>query len=84
MTEQEKAMLRLQQYDFMLIEVNLFLDTHPDDAQALAYYQRTRELAADARADYEERFGPVTISGVCNDNYWDWVKTAWPWEKGAC
>ncbi len=83
MTEQEKAMLRVQEHDFALIEVNLFLDTHPNDASALAYYQRMRHLAADARAEYENKYGPLTIMGVQNDNYWDWVKTPWPWEKDA-
>jgi spore coat protein JB len=83
MTEQEKAMLRVQQNDFALTEVNLFLDTHPQCAEALSYYQRVRNQAALCRAEYEEKYGPITIFGVEDDNYWDWVKTPWPWEKDA-
>jgi spore coat protein JB len=42
-----------------------------------------RNQAALCRAEYEEKYGPITIFGVEDDNYWDWVKTPWPWEKDA-
>ena len=80
MSEKERAMRQLQEYGFALTEVNLFLDSHPDDAQALAYYQRHKDLSDAATQAYEENYGPITINGVRSNTFWDWVSTPWPWE----
>ncbi len=80
MTERDKALRQIQEYDFAMTEVNLFLDNHPEDAQALAYYQRYRTLSENSTREYEEKYGPLTMAGVCSDTFWDWVRTPWPWE----
>ena len=30
----------------------------------------------------EEAYGPLTASASCAEEYWDWVCTAFPWERG--
>ncbi len=80
MTERDKALRQIQEYDFALTEANLFLDNHPQDAQALAYYQRFRTLSENATMEYEKKYGPLKMTGICSDTFWDWVRTPWPWE----
>ena len=36
----QTLMKRVQMYEFALVEANLFLDSHPDDQEALKYYSK--------------------------------------------
>lgn len=80
MNEKEKAMRRVQEHEFALVELGLFLDSHPDCREALADIQRLRDETARERADYEQSFGPLTAGSGGNVDYWDWVATPFPWE----
>lgn len=79
MTEKETLLRKIQELEFALVELNLYLDSHPNCEKALRYYQ---ELLADHQklADsYEEKFGALTAAGNCADE-WNWVMTPFPWE----
>ena len=39
---------KIQQYDFSLKELNLYLDTHPDCRRALAMFRKYQKLRTDA------------------------------------
>lgn len=81
--EKEKMTGDLRALDFVIQETALYLDGHPGDGEALAYYKdRAAARNALARA-YEERFGPLTIFGgeSGRTNVWQWVSTPWPWEN---
>ena len=45
---------------FCAYDMLLYLDTHPDDAQALSYYNQCNELYNSAKKTYEERFEPLS------------------------
>lgn len=75
-------LLEIQQLEFVTLELNLYLDTHPEDQQALAMYnQRQRELM-DCIKKYEQLYGPLLSFGMSPNvgNYWRWVEEPWPWE----
>lgn len=46
---------------FCAYDMLLYLDTHPDDAQALSYYNQCNELYNSAKKTYEERFESVVL-----------------------
>lgn len=73
----------IQIVSFLVKDVQLFLDTHPGDVNALSYFDYYNKLLASLTADYEERFGPLTVSGVNVENGWSWIEEPWPWEKEA-
>ena len=82
MTDNRAKMLRrVQAAHFAAHEAMLFLDTHPHDEEALAYFKRWRDTAAEAAAAYEARFGPLKASSA--ESCWDWVNNPWPWEYEA-
>ncbi len=83
MTEREQLLNLVRMYDFALLEVSLYLDTHPKDTTALAYYQRNKVMADQARAAYEARFGPLTLKGNNSTTEWQWINDPWPWEGAA-
>lgn len=68
----------------VLYDLILYLDTHPDDPDALNAYGAYKQMYAQAVANYEEKFGPLTANSCDCDNYFKWVKGPWPWEGGMC
>ncbi len=70
---------------FAVTEVNLYLDTHPDDQAALAYFKEYVQLRNQALESYASMFGPLTIdTAVTSQTMWEWVNRPWPWEGGEC
>lgn len=80
MSEREELLNRVRMYDFALVDVTLYLDGHPEDKNALAYYQKNRKLLDEAKAAYEARFGPLSRKTSTNETKWDWISDPWPWE----
>ena len=81
MNAKEKLMQDITALTFALVEVNLFLDSHPEDSEALAYFRRVREELRDLTGVYENAHGPLTVMGATAKGSWDWVATPWPWES---
>lgn len=75
-----EALRNVQMYDFALTDTGLFLDTHPDNRAALAFYDDTRKKYLEAVEEYEAQFGPLTAEDTDVENGWTWVDTPWPWE----
>lgn len=76
-------MLRdIQQLEFAALDLNLYLDTHPDSKEALIDFNTiTRQLANKKRL-YELNYGPLTNFGYAPSKYpWEWTKSPWPWEN---
>lgn len=71
---------QIMEYDFVQYELNLYLDTHPEDMRALAMHRKAADTAAELRAVYEENFGPLTAAQNHSTDCWQWVKSPWPWE----
>lgn len=81
MNDREKALRMVQMYKFTLVEANLFLDTHPDDQQALNYFKENKRLYEKVKQDFVSKYGPLQVSDVKdNADMWDWINGPWPWE----
>ncbi len=80
MNERKKALMRVQTFGFALDEAVLFLDTHPNDAQALEYYHEKLKMYNDAVAFYIKTFGPLEFTQVQKGHGWTWAKDCLPWE----
>ena len=82
MSEQRKMMEAVYTNGFAADEARLFLDTHPDDKEALAYYQKKMNMFHQAVQRYEENFGPILPESAGTGGSWAGAKTPWPWEGG--
>jgi spore coat protein JB len=83
-TSREALMLQVSQTGFAMIDANLYLDTHPCDTNAIAYFNQMKEAHEKAKDAFESQFGPLMASGNMDTAYWSWVRDPWPWEGGNC
>ena len=67
--------------DFMSLDLHLYLNTHPCDAEALKMYNEVTEHAIKARSQYESTYGPMTSFRSINTAEWDWENCPWPWQE---
>lgn len=75
-----KEMLeKIKAYQFSIIELGLYLDTHPDDKKALCLHREYANILKDLKDKYQKVYGPLTINYPCNK--WRWLEEPWPWEK---
>ena len=82
-------LVELQALEFVVLELGIYLDTHPEDEEARAYFEEKSALRNEALDEYAHCYGPLTID-TANDTCsrsWEWVNQPWPWElnkKGGC
>lgn len=77
----ERLLRELMAADFYVIELNLYLDTHPKDQRALAIYNSSVQRAKMLKENYERLYGPLTAMWSYSAYPWQWIKDPWPWEK---
>ncbi|MBC8535443.1 spore coat protein CotJB [Feifania hominis] len=80
MTDKNTLLRQIDEVSFVLDEVRLFLDTHPNDPGALTKYQACRTVRTQAIATYENLYGPLRANGVQPNSCWSWIDGPWPWE----
>lgn len=67
-------------YNFAVIELALYLDTHPDDERAICLHNNYAKILKDLKDKYQKVYGPLSIYYPCNK--WRWLEEPWPWEGG--
>ena len=77
-----ELMKKIMAYSFYIYDLNLYLDTHPDDRYTLKEYQHMRAKHDALTDEYVRRYGPINSRQVTSENYWSWIEGPWPWEGG--
>jgi spore coat protein JB len=68
---------------FVLIDLSLYLDTHPDDKKALEYFNHYSRIRNQMVRDFSREYYPLLKEfSECN-NEWRWGMAPMPWE-GEC
>ena len=81
-SEEEEALLNLNQMQFAMHEANLYLDVYPNDRGALELFNQYRMQADEYTKKYESKYGPLELtSNSLNTFPWAWDNSPWPWEK---
>lgn len=73
---------KIRELSFVKVELELYLDTHPECAVALDYYTRTVDALNAYTEEYENKYTPLCASGQGNGATWRWIDTPWPWQMG--
>lgn len=80
MSDQEIMLKRISAIDFAIVELNLYMDTHPYDQEVNSKLNDYRNQSSTLKAQYQEKYGPIT-SGYEEDNRWGWIADPWPWNN---
>ncbi|MFC4387685.1 spore coat protein CotJB [Gracilibacillus marinus] len=72
---------KIQQVDFVLVDLTLYLDTHPDDLEAVKQFNQLAYESKQLKAQFESQFGPLLQFGGSFSSYpWNWKDAPWPWQ----
>lgn len=69
----------LMALQFVIKELQLYLDTHCDDMDAFNTLKETIALEEEARRRYVKKYGPVQFSDVAMCDTYAWLNDPWPW-----
>lgn len=98
MANQKELLKQITEISFTVNDLNLYLDTHPIDTNALTAYQDAMTQRKQLMKTYGENFEPLTLNCVCPDTnnktktntkypdqkHFTWCDGPLPWEGGAC
>ena len=73
----------LQALNFAIQELALYLDTHPDDSEALELYREYHKMYHKCMMTYSEKTQPLNHATPVDDPRYTWLDDPWPWEFAA-
>jgi len=78
----EDLLKKLSILDFIAVDLSLFLDTHPNDKEAIEKYNSIIEEADSLRYEFEETYGPLcSFRSMSPEAYFKWIDCPWPWQS---
>lgn len=75
----DEMLKQLTALDFYAIDLHLYLNTHPDDKDAINKYNAVVTEAKALRAEYESMYGPLMMNQPSKCP-WQWIDNPWPWQ----
>lgn len=80
MNDQAELLTYIDAYCFAAHDLNLYLDTNPDDREAIELFKQYTNESKAAIKEYEQKYGPLFVDG--STTYpWAWNESPWPWEN---
>ncbi len=81
MTEPELMRL-INELSFAVTDLNLFLDTHPNDEEALKTFTMLAAALKSYAHDYAHKFGTLYATDATDETPFEWVAAdnKWPWQ----
>lgn len=74
-----ELLIEIMAIEFSLIDLNLYLDTHPSDGRALTLFNEYTMRLDDMKKEYESKHAPLTAN-TPSGCPWQWIENPWPWE----
>lgn len=68
---------------FAVQELALYLDTHPEDTEALELYRQYQQLYQKVSQAYEREKRPLNHAAPGRGDTYAWLDDPWPWEYAA-
>ena len=77
-SEQEELLFNISEYAFMMHDMNLYLDIHPENREALNKFNEFRNKRDELIVKYERKYGPLMVNASDTKTAFNWVNK-WPW-----
>lgn len=88
--KREDRMLQVMEVSFMLDDIRLYMDTHPQDEQGLKFLKQTVQKRKELLKEFAKQYYPLTVDCMADlyennpdSDCYCWEKGPMPWE-GAC
>lgn len=82
-SKEEQRMLRdIGIVDFTLVELMLFLDTHPNNREAMEYFNHYAKIKNKMVKDFSMMYYPLMKDYADSTTEWRWGAAPLPWEGG--
>ena len=81
-TEKDELCLKLFECNFAIIDLNLYLDLHPENKDLYELYKDYVKKYEEYKNNYEQKYGSLDITDI-KTNYYNWIKNPWPWDKNG-
>lgn len=81
MESREELLKEIMEVDFMIKDLNLYLNTHPCCQKGINLFNEFQKRSNRLREAYSEKYGPLTVEDNLDNTTWQWVKNPWPWER---
>ena len=78
--ERSEMLKQIKCLNFAIIDLGLYLDTHPEDTKAICLHNKYCKELKELKDAYQKVYGPLSIYYPCN--IWRWLEEPWPWEGG--
>lgn len=96
MADRNSLLKQISEISFTVNDLTLYLDTHPEDQEALTAFKQAMEQRKQLLKTYAENFEPLTMDCVCPDTnnkndmntkypgqkHFTWADGPLPWEGG--
>ena len=77
---QAALLSKISEYQFVCVELNLYIDTNPTDELALKDYLCYSEKLEQLIKQYEAEYGPLMNFGHSPTDVGSYVCSPWPWQ----
>lgn len=77
----DQLMSDIQKVGFAVVDLQLYLDTHPTDKNALAKFNRYAAELKELKERYSKAFGPIEQLAPTEQYPYAWILPPWPWMK---
>jgi len=80
--DKKELMSIINELEFAVTDLNLFLDTHPNDEEALKTFTTLAAALKSYKHDYAQKFGPLYATDSSDEPTFEWVapEHKWPWQ----
>lgn len=69
--------------NFMVEDLQLYLNTHPMDREALVKFNGYVVQLHNLKQNYQSCYGMLSAHGAMSPYPWQWISEPWPWEYEA-
>lgn len=81
-SDREQLLMDIMKTDFMLVDLQLYLDNHPNCTAALEDFNQFSKASTELKEQFHQMYGPLINFGYMDSELpWQWVEDPWPWEK---
>ena len=80
-SERQKMLLKLHELDFILNDLNLYLDINPNNKKVFEIFKKTAKEYNTIKKQYYDKYQVLELCSDTKDKY-TWIENPWPWDGG--